>query len=87
MPVNLIPQSIQRVAGKRLEVLAATEGLRNLRIPLSNGLEKLLGARRGQHSIRTNDQWRICFEWQSGGYPCEGMFKELLMVNLVCDER
>jgi len=40
--------------------------LQDLRIPPSNRLENLSGDRKGQHSIRINDQWRICFEWQSG---------------------
>ena len=44
----------------------AAEFLQDLRIPPSNRLEKLSGDRKGQHSIRINDQWRICFEWQSG---------------------
>lgn len=59
-------QSIQRVARRKLEILDAAEVLQDLRIPPSNRLEKLLGDRQGQYSIRINDQWRICFEWQSG---------------------
>ena len=61
-----LPQSIHRVARRRLDILAAAEQLQDLRIPPSNRLEKLSGDRRGQYSIRINDQWRICFEWQSG---------------------
>jgi proteic killer suppression protein len=61
-----LPQSIQRVARRRFDILAAVEELQDLRIPPSNRLEKLLGDRRGQYSIRINDQWRICFEWRSG---------------------
>jgi len=61
-----LPQSIQQVARRRLEILAATEELQDLRIPPSNRLEKLSGNRTGQYSIRINNQWRICFEWQSG---------------------
>jgi len=61
-----LPQSIQRVARRRLEILAATEELQDLCIPPSNRLEKLSGNRTGQYSIRINNQWRICFEWQSG---------------------
>ena len=41
--------------------------LQDLRIPPANRLEKLTGDRAGQHSIRINDQWRICFEWREGG--------------------
>ena len=61
-----LPQSIQRVARRKLEILDAAEVLQDLRIPPSNRLEKLSGDRGGQYSIRINDQWRICFEWQSG---------------------
>ena len=61
-----LPQSIQRVARRKLEILDAAEVLQDLRIPPSNRLEKLLGDREGQYSIRINDQWRICFEWQVG---------------------
>jgi len=61
-----LPQSIQRVARRRLEILDATEVLPDLRVPPSNRLEKLSGDRRSQYSIRINEQWRICFEWQSG---------------------
>jgi proteic killer suppression protein len=61
-----LPQDIQRVARRRLEILDAAEVLQDLRIPPSNRLEKLSGDRQGQYSIRINDQWRICFEWLSG---------------------
>ena len=44
----------------------AAESLQDLRAPPGNRLEKLLGDREGQHSIRTNDQWRICFTWRNG---------------------
>jgi proteic killer suppression protein len=61
-----LPQDIQRVARRKLEILDAAEVLQDLRIPPSNRLEKLSGDRKGQHSIRINDQWRICFEWRRG---------------------
>lgn len=61
-----LPQSIQRVARRKLEILAAAEELQDLRIPPSNRLEKLSGDRKDQYSIRINDQWRVCFEWRSG---------------------
>jgi len=61
-----LPQRIQRVARRKLEILDAAEVLRDLRIPPSNRMEKLSGDRKGQYSIRINDQWRICFEWQGG---------------------
>ena len=44
----------------------ATERLEDLRMPPGNHLEKLSGERQGQHSIRINDQWRICFRWHEG---------------------
>jgi toxin HigB-1 len=59
-----MPGDIQRVARRKLEILDAAENLNDLRIPPSNHLEKLKGNRIHQHSIRINDQWRICFEWR-----------------------
>lgn len=53
----------QRVALRKLAILDAAEVLADLRVPPGNRLEKLSGDRAGQHSIRVNDQWRICFEW------------------------
>ena len=47
-------------------MLTAASELKSLRIPPSNRLERLKGDRAGQHSIRINDQWRICFTWKSG---------------------
>lgn len=47
-------------------MLDAAESLRDLRVPPGNRLEKLRGDRRGQYSIRINDQWRICFRWRPG---------------------
>ena len=58
--------AFQRVALRKLLVLDAAEALDDLRIPPSNRLEKLSGDRKGQHSIRVNDQWRICFRWKGG---------------------
>ncbi|CAN5796020.1 hypothetical protein BH23GEM9_BH23GEM9_15960 [soil metagenome] len=51
---------------RKLVVLDAAESLEDLRSPPGNRLEKLRGAREGQHSIRVNDQWRICFTWANG---------------------
>ena len=59
-----LPPDIQPAARRKLEVLNAAETLRDLRIPPSNHLEKLSGKRKGQHSIRINDRWRICFVWK-----------------------
>ena len=58
-----LPQNIQPAARMKLEILDPTEVLQDLRIPPGNRLEKLSGIREGQHSIRINDQWRICFKW------------------------
>ena len=61
-----LSQNIQRTALKKLLVLDAADALADLRIPPGNRLEKLSGDRKGQHSIRINDQWRICFRWRNG---------------------
>jgi proteic killer suppression protein len=61
-----LPASIQAPALRRLLILDAAESLLDLRIPPGNRLEKLRGSRKGQHSIRINDQWRICFRWSDG---------------------
>jgi proteic killer suppression protein len=58
---------IQRAAQKKLRLLNAAETINDLRIPPGNRLEKLVGDRDGQHSIRINDQYRICFVWTSAG--------------------
>ena len=57
---------VQRVAYRKLVVIDAAESLNDLRIPPGNRLEKLKGNREGQHSIRVNEQWRICFRWKEG---------------------
>lgn len=57
---------VQRVALRKLVILDGAESLEDLRVPPSNRLEKLSGDRRGQYSIRINDQWRICFVWKDG---------------------
>lgn len=51
---------------RKLLILDAATDLRELRVPPGNRLEAMKGARAGQHSIRVNDQWRICFVWRSG---------------------
>ncbi|KPA09207.1 plasmid maintenance system killer protein [Candidatus Magnetomorum sp. HK-1] len=58
-------RSILRQARKRLEILDAAISLNSLQIPPGNRLEQLKGDRLGQHSIRINDQWRICFIWKN----------------------
>lgn len=59
-----LPQDIQRVALRKLEILHAATDVTDLRTPPGNRLEALKDDRRGQHSIRINDQWRICFVWR-----------------------
>jgi proteic killer suppression protein len=61
-----LPQAIQLVARRKLRMLAAAASLDDLRVPPANRLEALKGERRGQFSIRINDQWRICFRWRDG---------------------
>ena len=61
-----LPQDIQRVAARKLEMLAAATIMDSLRIPPANHLEALNGDRAGQHSIRINDRWRICVRWHEG---------------------
>lgn len=58
---------MQRVALRKLRQVAAAESLDDLRVPPGNRLERLKGDRSGQHSIRINDQWRICFVWTDAG--------------------
>ena len=62
-----IDSSIQRAALRKLVMLDAAEVLDDLRIPPGNRLEALKGDRAGQHSIRINQQWRICFVWTPAG--------------------
>ena len=60
-----LPHDIQQTAYRKLRYLNNAKTLDDLRIPPSNRLEKLKGDRAGQYSIRINDQWRICFVWES----------------------
>jgi len=62
-----IPPNIQRVALRKLAQIHAVTELNQLSIPPGNRLEALKGDRKGQHSIRINDQWRICFRWKTDG--------------------
>jgi len=61
-----IPIQIRERASRKLILINAIETLQELRVPPGNRLEKLKGDRAGQHSIRINDQWRICFVWREG---------------------
>lgn len=58
-----LPANIQTVARRKLRMLNSASSLEDLRISPANRLEALKGDRKGQHSIRINDQWRICFRW------------------------
>jgi proteic killer suppression protein len=57
-------REVQKMALRKLSMLDAAESLQDLRVPPGNRLEKLAGRRAGQHSIRVNDQWRVCFVWR-----------------------
>ena len=61
------PTNLWRIAVRKLEQLDSVESLEDLRIPPGNRLEALKGIRSGQHSIRINDQYRVCFVWQESG--------------------
>lgn len=62
--------NIRKVALRKLLLVEGAGRLEDLKIPPANRLEKLYGNRTGQHSIRINDQWRICFKWIDGS-ACE----------------
>jgi proteic killer suppression protein len=64
--VRDLPQQLQGRARAKLLAIDAARKLDDLRIPPANRLEALRGDRHGQHSIRINDQWRICFSWRQG---------------------
>ena len=64
--VKGVPSDIVRRAQRKLVMIDQAAVLEDLRIPPANHLEALKGDRAGQHSIRVNDQWRICFVWRAG---------------------
>lgn len=66
VPVKKWGPDVQRVALRKLRMLDAATTLEDLRVPPGNRLERLRGKRKGQHSIRINKQWRICFRWRAG---------------------
>ena len=66
-PPRRIPSQLRRIVYRKLQMIDAAADLRDLRIPPSNHLEKLQHDRAGQHSIRVNDQWRLCFTWTPKG--------------------
>ncbi|MEN9676365.1 MAG: hypothetical protein RIS76_2261 [Verrucomicrobiota bacterium] len=61
-----LPSGIQQKALDRLQLLHAATRLEDLRVPPDNRLEALKGDRRGQHGVRLNEQWRLCFRWEDG---------------------
>ena len=65
-PVRRWSPDLQRMAPRKLRIRDAVESLGDLRVPSGNRLERLSGDRASAHSIRINDQWRICFRWRSG---------------------
>ena len=62
-----VPGSLKKTALRKLLILDAAERLEDLRVPPGNRLEKLKGDRSGQHSIRINNQYRVCFSWRNAG--------------------
>ncbi len=64
--VKRFPLSLQKLAQRKLALIDSADLIVDLKIPPGNRLEKLSGDRKGQYSIRVNDQWRICFKWKSG---------------------
>jgi toxin HigB-1 len=68
-----LPREIQQVALRKLFMLDKAQVLNDLRVPPANRLEALKDDRKGQHSIRINDQWRICFVWTVNGPSAVGI--------------
>jgi len=66
-PARRIDPLIHKTANRKLHLLDAAVSLNSLRVPPGNHLEALRGDRKGQYSIRINDQWRICFVWTPAG--------------------
>lgn len=66
-----LPPDIQRTARRKLLQLHAAVRVQDMAVPPGNRLEALKGRRAGQFSVRINDQWRICFRWESGAHEVE----------------
>jgi proteic killer suppression protein len=64
--IRPFPLHVQDVARRKLKAIDAAKAINDLRVPPGNRLERLSGARKGQWSIRINDQWRACFHWENG---------------------
>ncbi len=65
-PYKKLAGDIRKIARRKLLMIDAASRLDDLRVPPGNRLERLKGKRSGQHSMRINDQWRICFAWKDG---------------------
>ena len=65
--VKRVDRTVQRATLRKLELIHAAKDVEDLRVPPGNRLERLVGDRRGQHSIRVNALWRLCFVWRDGG--------------------
>ena len=68
--LKLCPSHLWQIAFRKLDQLDSVTTLEELRVPPGNRLEKLSGSRRGQYSIRINEQYRVCFAWSESG-PCD----------------
>ncbi len=66
LEVRKLPREMQGTARRKLKLIDAAMSIESLRVPPGNRLETLKGDRKGQWSIRINDQWRICFSWKDG---------------------
>ena len=66
MFIKSVPNDVLKVANRKLIQIHNARNLTDLAAPPGNRLEALIGSRKGQHSIRINDQWRICFRWLDG---------------------
>lgn len=66
LEVRSLPREMQSTARRKLKIIDAALSVESLRVPPGNRLETLKGNRKGQWSIRINDQWRICFRWKDG---------------------
>lgn len=66
-----VPKEVQRRAQRKLTMIYHAADILDLKTPPGNKLEKLSGDRQGQHSIRVNERWRICFTWNRGAYDVE----------------
>lgn len=65
--VKRFDRTVQRATLRKFELIHAAKDVEDLRVPPGNRLERLVGDRRGQHSIRVNAQWRLCLVWRDGG--------------------